>query len=53
MTEISAEMLEMGARARAAASQLATAAPQAKAQALGGRRCAAGRARRNPCRQSP
>ncbi len=34
MTEISAEMLEMGARARAAASQLATAAPQAKAQAL-------------------
>jgi glutamate-5-semialdehyde dehydrogenase len=34
MTEISAEMLEMGARARVAASQLATAAPQAKAQAL-------------------
>ncbi len=34
MTEISAEMLEMGARARAAASQLATASPQAKAQAL-------------------
>ena len=34
MTEISAEMLDMGARARAAASALATASPHVKAQAL-------------------
>ncbi len=34
MSEISAEMLEMGKRARAAASALATAAPEAKTRAL-------------------